>query len=207
MNRTVKMIVIAAFAETALAGAAALAWVAYRAGGLDLAHLQRPIPPLLWMSPLCLAGAGLIFWRRLASNDPPRSDRNRAYLTSALLTGAIVSALTQNLFAYGFVAGWQPDREVYVRLVIAGFGLWMIILGNGLAKLDPPIGERAALTGAWTRSFLRTGWATVACGVGAVAVALVAPLEWMRPFVGVLVLAILSFEFLHRRATRTSQDA
>ena len=80
-------------------------------------------------------------------------------------------------------------------------------LGNSLAKLDPPIVEAAALTGAWTRSFLRTGWATVICGITAVVVALIAPLEWMRPFVGVLVLALVSFELIHRRATRPSQNA
>jgi hypothetical protein len=201
MNQTVKLIVIAAFAETALAAAVALAWAAHRAGGLDVAHLHRSIPPLLWMSPLALGAAGLIFWRRLA-NRPELPDRNRAYLNSALLTGAIASALTQNLFVYGFAIGWQPDREVFVRLAIAGFGVWMIILGNSLAKLDPPIGDAGTRTATWTRSLLRMGWATVIWGIAAVAVALVAPLEWMRPFVMVLVLAIVSFELIHRRTTK-----
>ena len=121
MNWAVKLIVIAAFAETALAGVAALAWVAHVAGGLDLAHLHRPIPPLLWMSPLCLAGAGLIFWattsvkRPAAFRQEPRlSEQRPADRRNRLGTDP------ENLFVYGFVVGCQPDREMFARLVITG---------------------------------------------------------------------------------------
>jgi hypothetical protein len=207
MNRTVKLLLIAAIAEMTLVGIAALAWKASVMGGLDMAHLHHKFPVALLFYPAWLAACSIYLVRRLTSDRPRLSDSHRQFINTGLAVASIAMAALHGLLTYSFLSGWTPDRPAFLRLVVVITGVWMAMQGNFAAKLDPPSGDGAPRVAVWTRMQLRMGWGMALAGILLIVCGLAAPMSLILPVMLVLVVLGLAAEVAYRRVTRPGQTA
>jgi hypothetical protein len=209
MSRTPKLICYAAIIEMALVAIALFAW-----RHAALPGLPAPGPPnphtqfMLVFLPAWLATSAVFIGWRLASNRPRLSDSHGRFIGGSLQVAAVALAAMQGLFAYVDVTGATLDRPLLLRAFAVFAGLWVAILGNGAAKLDPPTGAGAPVPSVWTRALLRYGWMVVVLGLILVVCALALPSPQPLFFVLIVITAIgLALELAMRRVIRPRRPA
>jgi len=135
MNRTTKLILIAAIAEMALLAAALIAWKGWAATGFNSPHLRHGVVQLVFF-PAWLAVCAAYLSRRLTSDRPRISDSHRRYINTGLAVTSLAMAGLHGIVAYSFATGWSPDRLTFVRLVTdEGFSVTTNRTAFDLARL------------------------------------------------------------------------
>jgi hypothetical protein len=170
------------------------------------AHAARwsIMPFVIPAEALVLAGMFVVLERKMAGSADALAAWKKWYSFFLICCAAILTAF-QLLPVFRRLGIPLPSSELLFRLLIAGYGLVIVVTGNQKPKL-PPLGSRPGMRSlgkAGEGAMLRLeGWLLVCSGLIITASALLLPIGLIAPVIVSLAFGTIAVILLKRRQLR-----
>jgi hypothetical protein len=206
MNRTLKLVVLAAVIEMSAVALGVGVWRWNTTG--DLAALTEAQRGRWWIGTLMMGffpawvGMGCWLWTRHLRRSGLRIAPDARRHQQVTWFAAVALAVGVQAWLAAMMLGLMPKGEVGVRLVEALAGVFIMVAANFGAKTSPPTGAGAPDAAAWTRGMLRIGWAGVIAGLTIVVASITVAINQMVWIIFAASAANIAFAVWQGRAMR-----